>query len=130
MCRSRNMIGWFITTYLHKLINILQFLSCGKIQKCLTLLRTLGPRVVNLVVFVRCLYIKEGNKNPPFLMYFLLCISFVPLVSLFFLLEINKLLLIWLIGIITFSKLCLAFWSAFYLFVKFLGLPLNEFLAR
>ena len=33
---SRNMIGLFIKTYLHSPIKILQFLSRGKIQKCLT----------------------------------------------------------------------------------------------
>ena len=31
-----NMIGWFIKTYLHKPIKIVQFLSRGEIQKCLT----------------------------------------------------------------------------------------------
>ena len=36
LSRSRNMIGWFMKTYLHKPINMLQFLSRGKIQKCLT----------------------------------------------------------------------------------------------
>ena len=30
------MIGWFMKTYLHKPIKILEFLSRGKIQKCLT----------------------------------------------------------------------------------------------
>ena len=33
MSRSRNMIGWFIKTYLHKPINIIQFLSRAKIKK-------------------------------------------------------------------------------------------------
>ena len=36
LSRSRNMIGWFIKTSLHKPIKILQFLSHGEIQKCLT----------------------------------------------------------------------------------------------
>ena len=33
LSRSRQMIGWFMKTYLHRPINILQFLSRGKIQK-------------------------------------------------------------------------------------------------
>ena len=32
MPRSRNMIGWFMKTYLHKPVKILQVLSCGKTQ--------------------------------------------------------------------------------------------------
>ena len=32
----RNMIKWFMNTYLHKAIMILQFISHGTIQKCLT----------------------------------------------------------------------------------------------
>ena len=34
LSRSRNMIGRFMKTYLHKPIKILQFLSRGKILKC------------------------------------------------------------------------------------------------
>ena len=36
LSRSRNMIGRFMKTSLHKPIKILQFLSRGKIQKYLT----------------------------------------------------------------------------------------------
>ena len=36
LSRSKNMIGLFMKTYLHKAIKILQFLSSEKIKKCLT----------------------------------------------------------------------------------------------
>ena len=38
---SRNMIGRFMKTYVHKPIKILQFLARGTIQKCLTQLRNI-----------------------------------------------------------------------------------------
>ena len=41
MSRFRNMIAWFMKTYLYKPINILQFFSRGKIQKCLTSFRNI-----------------------------------------------------------------------------------------
>ena len=43
MSQSRNMIAWFIKTYLHKPIKIQQFFSSGKIQKLLTYLRNILP---------------------------------------------------------------------------------------
>ena len=36
LSRSRSRIGWFMQTYLFKPIKILQFVSRGKIQNCLT----------------------------------------------------------------------------------------------
>ena len=33
---SRNVIGWFTKTYWNKPIKLLQFITLGKIQKCLT----------------------------------------------------------------------------------------------
>ena len=40
-CWSRNMIGWFIKTCLHKAVKILQFFSGGKTQKYLAWLQNI-----------------------------------------------------------------------------------------
>ena len=54
---SRNMIGWFMKTYLSKPINILQFLSRGKILKCLSQLQ-------NILAFSAITHIPVGiNEN-------------------------------------------------------------------
>ena len=36
LCQSRNIVGQFKKSYLHRKIKILRFLTPGRIQKCLT----------------------------------------------------------------------------------------------